>query len=607
MAIIERINISGNVYNIASTAYSVSNNATATEPNKVANIDGFSLIAGVTVRIKFTNGNTADSPTLTITGGDTLANNPIPISGISTWPAGAILSLTYDGTSWVKDQDEIIANNVTGYGTSGSLVQFNGTNTITNGPAFGTDTTKFLNNKGEWAEPAYIPDTHYTANLIIGASAAAKANAVGADNSIFLNLVENNEVRNSHNIVGAGSVTVASDTSGKITITGNKAGTVTSITPGNGLINGTSGTSQAAITTSGTISIATGGVTNDMLANDWIKIGNTTKHLGETFSLADLGIAAAMNFKGTTTTNLTDGDGTSPISIGGSDYTPVNGDVVLNGGKEFVWTGTAWEELGDESSWALSNDVIHVSGAKGDIIYWLNTNSPTHLTAGTDGQVLKLANGVPTWATDNDTKVTQAYSTSTNNFPLLFSNTPGITSTSSRDATTALVNNSIYVQPSTGTLYATKFVGDGSGLTNVVASSIDWSDVNNKAFANLYVNATAAGAANDTAATDNNTTYIHLYDHNTKQSTIQLVGAGGTTVSSAENSKVITITSEQYGSTNALTSLKVKYNNGTAQDSSVSSEAATPTALGTVTDAVLYIKSMYYGTTSVNTSNNANS
>jgi hypothetical protein len=43
------------------------------------------------------------------------------------------------------------SNNVTGSGTSGKLVKWNGKNIITDGPALGTDTTKFLNNKGEWA------------------------------------------------------------------------------------------------------------------------------------------------------------------------------------------------------------------------------------------------------------------------------------------------------------------------------------------------------------------------------------------------------------------------------------------------------------------------
>lgn len=46
-----------------------------------------------------------------------------------------------------------ITNNITGSGTSGSLAKFSGANTITDGPALGTDATKFLNNKGEWAVP----------------------------------------------------------------------------------------------------------------------------------------------------------------------------------------------------------------------------------------------------------------------------------------------------------------------------------------------------------------------------------------------------------------------------------------------------------------------
>ena len=55
------------------------------------------------------------------------------------------------GTAQTVTVTPSITNNITGSGTSGYLVKFNGTNTITNGPQFGTDTTKFLNNKGEWA------------------------------------------------------------------------------------------------------------------------------------------------------------------------------------------------------------------------------------------------------------------------------------------------------------------------------------------------------------------------------------------------------------------------------------------------------------------------
>lgn len=60
---------------------------------------------------------------------------------------------------------------------------------------------------------------NWTANLITGASATAKTNAAATSNgSVFMNLVENDTVRNSHNIVGSGITTVVSDANGKITI-----------------------------------------------------------------------------------------------------------------------------------------------------------------------------------------------------------------------------------------------------------------------------------------------------------------------------------------------------------------------------------------------------
>lgn len=54
-----------------------------------------------------------------------------------------------DGSKQTINVTPSITNNITGSGTSGYIAKFNGVNSITNGPAFGTDTTKFLNNKGE--------------------------------------------------------------------------------------------------------------------------------------------------------------------------------------------------------------------------------------------------------------------------------------------------------------------------------------------------------------------------------------------------------------------------------------------------------------------------
>jgi hypothetical protein len=112
--IIERVHVAGTTYDIASTAYAVCNNGAG--EGKTINIDGFSLVTGVTIHVKFVNANTG-STTLTISGGDSAANNPIPISGITTWTAGAVLSLTYDGSNWVRDYVETVANSITGSGT----------------------------------------------------------------------------------------------------------------------------------------------------------------------------------------------------------------------------------------------------------------------------------------------------------------------------------------------------------------------------------------------------------------------------------------------------------------------------------------------------------
>ena len=61
--------------------------------------------------------------------------------------------LREDGTYQAPSYTEIPSNNVTGSGTSGNIAKFNGANSVTDGPAFGADTTKYLRNDGTWAVP----------------------------------------------------------------------------------------------------------------------------------------------------------------------------------------------------------------------------------------------------------------------------------------------------------------------------------------------------------------------------------------------------------------------------------------------------------------------
>lgn len=78
------------------------------------------------------------------------------------------------------------------------------------------------------ATKLYAPtntDTHYTTGLKVGDSASATANAAASNGSVYLNVLDNSTVRDSHKITGSGSVTVASDSSGNITISGTDTNT----------------------------------------------------------------------------------------------------------------------------------------------------------------------------------------------------------------------------------------------------------------------------------------------------------------------------------------------------------------------------------------------
>ena len=80
---------------------------------------------------------------------------------------------------------------------------------------------------------------------------------------------------------------------------------------------------------------------------------------------SDLGLSSAMKFIGTTTTSISDGATTNPITIGGNSVTATSGNVTLYNHKEFLWNGSAWEELGDESSYALKSITITGTGVLG--------------------------------------------------------------------------------------------------------------------------------------------------------------------------------------------------------------------------------------------------
>lgn len=98
----QAIEIAEHPYGVCSTAA-----ATAAKTVTVDFSGTLSLFTGLTVRVKFTNANTAASPTLNVNG--TGAKAMIFGTGNAVddaWIAGAVVQFTYDGTSWVIDQTE---------------------------------------------------------------------------------------------------------------------------------------------------------------------------------------------------------------------------------------------------------------------------------------------------------------------------------------------------------------------------------------------------------------------------------------------------------------------------------------------------------------------
>ena len=63
-------------------------------------------------------------------------------------------------------------------------------------------------------------------------------------------------------------------------------------------------------------------------------------------------VTGAMHYLGVTTTAITDGSSTNPISVGGKSVTAKAGDVAISGSKEFVYSDTdnKWHEYGDTGS-----------------------------------------------------------------------------------------------------------------------------------------------------------------------------------------------------------------------------------------------------------------
>ena len=202
---IDRIQIGNDESNqiaIGSSAYGVCTTA-ANEQHKTVNIPGFYLNDGTTVHIKFNNNNLVSSPTLNISNtgakaimqyGDTPAG---ALDASVGWYAGSVLTLTYDGTVWIRDQghDQISTSELAGI----LSIAHGGTNSNSVN-AYGV---VYGNNDGS----AYTSTAAPTNGQVLIGRESTNSNVTPSWYSGLL-LTGNGELNNPYGAVFAGSVSI---------------------------------------------------------------------------------------------------------------------------------------------------------------------------------------------------------------------------------------------------------------------------------------------------------------------------------------------------------------------------------------------------------------
>ena len=109
--------------------------------------------------------------------------------------------------------------------------------------------------------------------------------------------------------------------------------------------------------------------------------------VAEAYDIVDAGartliseLESYSDYLGVTTTALTDGATTNPVTINGESVTAKKGNIVNYGSKEFIFNGTAWQEFGDLSA---LGDLAYVDEATGSYTPEGTITDPTVTIGGT--------------------------------------------------------------------------------------------------------------------------------------------------------------------------------------------------------------------------------
>lgn len=224
-------------------------------------------------------------------------------------------------------------------------------------------------------------------------------------------------------------------------------------------------------------------------------ISKITLPSGTTYDIKDEGarelISELMNFRtylGVTTTVLTDGATTNPITIFGQSVTAQAGDVATYDSDEFIWNGSAWQKFGDLSGLGA---LAYKDSASGSFTPSGTVTQPTF--TGSSSTVTITANNNTSGnyqpaGTVSQPSFTGSAFNSTGSFTpagsIAFTNenkaaaVGTVTGTATYTPAGSVSTPTITVTPSTGTVNSITAVGTLPSLTTTVANetlTIGWS------------------------------------------------------------------------------------------------------------------------------------
>ena len=150
-------------------------------------------------------------------------------------------------------------------------------------------------------------------------------------------------------------------------------------------------------------------------------ISKITLPSGTTYDIKDAvarqGIAGGIQFRGFTSTTITDGSTTTQYVVDGETKTAANGDMVISGNKEFVFSteDNKWHELGDTTD---LGDLAYKDTASGSVTPTGTVSTPTISvsTAGATTTVnsITAVGTLPAWtATVSNENLTISWDTGT--------------------------------------------------------------------------------------------------------------------------------------------------------------------------------------------------